>query len=148
MAIDFFISYTHTDSDWAEWIAWELQQASYSVVLQAWDFRPGQNFILNMHNASKDSIRTIAVLSPDYLKATFTQPEWAAAFRQDPKGEKGTLLPIHVRECRDQLKGLLGPIAYIDFVGVDNATARQLLLDGVKPARVIPKTPPKFPGAP
>lgn len=28
--------------------------------------------------------RTIAVLSPDYLNAEFTQPEWAAAFVQYP----------------------------------------------------------------
>ncbi len=146
MATDFFISYTGRDRGWAEWIAWQLKDAGYSVVLQAWNFRPGQNFVLKMHKASKDSKRTIAVLSPDYLKATFTQPEWAAAFRQDPQGEKGTLLPIHVRECRKQLKGLLGPIAYIDLVGADEATAQQKLLDGVRDQPPRPTTPPPFPG--
>ena len=103
--------------------------------------------MLKMHKASKDSKRTIAVLSPDYLKATFTQPEWAAAFRQDPKGEKGTLLPILVRECRKELKGLLGPIAYIDLVGTDEATAQQRLLDGVRDQPLRPTTPPPFPGS-
>lgn len=146
MATDFFISYTGRDRDWAEWLAWQLKDAGYSVVLQAWDFRPGQNFVLEMHKASKGSKRTIAVLSPDYLKATFTQPEWAAAFRQDPTGEKGTLLPIQVCECRKQLKGLLGPIAYIDLIGVDEATAKQRLLDGVKDQLPRQITPPPFPG--
>jgi hypothetical protein len=146
LATDFFISYTGRDRDWAEWLAWQLKDAGYSVVLQAWNFRPGQNFVLEMHKASKGSKRTIAVLSPDYFKATFTQPEWAAAFRQDPTGEKGTLLPIHVRECRKQLKGLLGPIAYIDLVGVDEATAQQRLLGGVKDQLPRQITPPPFPG--
>ena len=146
MTKDFFISYTQADRDWAEWIGWELKQAGYSVVLQAWDFRPGQNFVLNMHNASRGSKRTIAVLSPDYLRATFTQPEWAAAFRQDPLGTKGTLLPIHVRECKKQINGLLGPIAYIDLVGLDKPTARQELLAGVNNQPQRPVTPPPFPG--
>jgi hypothetical protein len=38
---DFFISYTGADTPWAEWIAWQLEDASYTTRLQAWDFRPG-----------------------------------------------------------------------------------------------------------
>ena len=45
---DFFISYTKTDKAWAEWIAWTLEAAGYSTVIQAWDFRPGSNFVLEM----------------------------------------------------------------------------------------------------
>jgi len=146
LAIDFFISYTRIDRPWAEWIAWQLKDAGYSVVLQAWDFRPGQNFVLKMHKASKDAKRTIAVLSPDYLKSTFTQPEWAAAFRQDPKGEKGILLPIHIRDCRKQLKGLLGPIIYIDLFGLAEADALQRLLEGIQDQLPRPTVPPPFPG--
>ena len=41
---DFFISYTSTDRPWAEWIAWQLEHEGFSVVIQAWDFRPGGNF--------------------------------------------------------------------------------------------------------
>ena len=40
---DFFISYTGRDSKWAEWIAWCLEQAGYSVIIQAWDFPAGSN---------------------------------------------------------------------------------------------------------
>ena len=28
---DFFISYSKTDQEWAEWIAWQLEQANYSI---------------------------------------------------------------------------------------------------------------------
>jgi TIR domain len=41
---DFFVSYNSKDQDWAEWIAWELEEAGYSAVMQAWDFRPGDSF--------------------------------------------------------------------------------------------------------
>jgi len=83
----------------AEWVAWQLDDAGYTTVIQAWDFRPGSNFVLEMQRAAAEAERTIAVLSPDYVQACFTQPEWAAAFAQDPTGEKGTLLPVRVREC-------------------------------------------------
>src|SRR5512142_1809128 len=113
MPQDFFISYNSADRVWAEWIAWQLEDAGYSTVIQAWDFRPGSNFVLDMQKAAAAAERTIAVLSPDYLKASFTQPEWTAAFAQDPTGAKHTLLPIRVREC--DLTGLWSQIVYIDF---------------------------------
>src|SRR5689334_16512978 len=78
---DFFISYTGNDRTWAEWLAWVLEEAGYSVVIQAWDFRPGGNFVLDMQKATEAN-RTIAVLSSLYLQKPFPQSEWAAAFAQ------------------------------------------------------------------
>lgn len=142
----FFISYTSTDRAWAEWIAWQLEEAGYTTVLQAWDFRPGSNFVLEMDKATQEAERTIAVLSPDYLNAPYAKAEWAAAFQHDPTGELGMLLPVHVRECRHQLKGLLGSIVYIDLVGLnDISAAHEMLLAGVLRERAKPLTPPGFP---
>jgi hypothetical protein len=140
---DFFISYNKKDRAWAEWIAWHLEEAGYTTVLQDWDFRPGSNFVLKMQQATIEAQRIIAVLSPDYLNALYTQPEWAAAFAQDPTGDKGTLLPIRVRECG--LKGLLAPIIYIDLVGLEESRAKDNLLTGVKGGRGKPELPPAFP---
>lgn len=141
----FFISYNKADLTWAEWIAWELEDAGYAAILQAWDFRPGFNFVARMNKASEEAERIIAVLSPDYLTAEFTQPEWAVAFDKDPKGEKGVLLPIRVRLCEP--KGMLKPIVYIDLVDLEETTAKKTLLDGVKTERAKPPVKPKFPGA-
>src|SRR5215468_7914028 len=102
---DFFISYNSGDRSWAEWIAWQLEEAGYTTVLQAWDFRPGGNWALDMQQADVHARRTLAVLSPDFLTSAFTQPEWAAAFAQDPTGEKGVLVPVRVRTCNPE--GLL-----------------------------------------
>ncbi|NEI53222.1 TIR domain-containing protein [Rhizobium leguminosarum] len=60
---DFFISYTHADVKWAEWIAFVLEEESFSTIIQAWDFRPGSNFVLEMQNAAATAARTIIVLS-------------------------------------------------------------------------------------
>jgi len=126
---NFFISYNKADRTWAEWIAWQLEEADYSTEIQAWDFRPGSNFVLEMDRAAHEAEHTVVVLSPDYLKALYTQPEWAAALAQDPTGGERMLLPVRVREC--ELKGLLGQIIYIDLVGRKEDAARDELVKGV-----------------
>ena len=140
---NFFISYNKADRAWAEWIAWQLEEARYTTVSQAWDFRPGSNFVVEMDAATKEAERTIAVLSPDYLNAVFTRPEWAAAFAQDPAGDKHTLIPVRVREC--ELTGLLAQVVYIDLVGKEELVAKNELLAGMR-ARAKPDTSPAFPG--
>ena len=127
---DFFISYTSADKKWAEWIAWQLEEAQYSTILQAWDFQPGMDFVLEMDKATRVARCTIVVLSPDYLSARYTQPEWAVAFKRDPKSEQGALLPIRVQKC--EVGGLLGPIIYIDLVDLDEATAHKNVAGGCR----------------
>ena len=143
-AKDFFISYNQADRAWAEWIAWKLEEAGYTTILQAWDFAPGSNFVVNMHNAARLARRTIALLSPDYLKSRYAQSEWAAAFVQDPTGEKDILLPVLVRSC--ELDGLLASIGYIDLTGLDETTAQATLLAKIKATRARPSVAPGFPG--
>ena len=140
---DFFISYNKADRAWAEWIAWILEEAGYSVVVQAWDFRPGGNFVLEMHKAAQETQKTIPVLSEDYLKAEFTQPEWTAAFVRDPQGNKRTLIPVRVKECKPT--GLLASVTYVDLVGLGGQEARETVL-GAFSERAKPAQAPTFPG--
>jgi hypothetical protein len=56
------------------------------IAIQAWGFRPGANFVLEMQEAARQADRTIAVFSPAYLAASYPAPEWATAFAQDPQG--------------------------------------------------------------
>lgn len=130
---DFFISYNKADRKWAEWIKAVLEAAGFTVVMQASDFGPGGNFVIEMHQAVSETKRMIAVLSPDYLNALYTQPEWAAVFGQDPTGSKRLLVPVRVRECKPE--GLLAFIVYIDLIAIsDEAKAKARLIDGVSPA--------------
>src|SRR5512132_2122157 len=136
-AVDFFISYTNADLPWAEWIAWQLEAAGHTTVIQAWEFRPGSNCMLEMDRASQEAEQTIAVLSPSYLDAAYTHSEWARAFARDPKGEKSLLLPVRVLDCH--LKGLLAQVVYIDLVGLDEEDAKNRLLAQVRRGRGKPQ---------
>jgi hypothetical protein len=141
---DFFISYNRHDKDWAEWIAWQLENAGYTTYLQAWDFRPGGNFVADMQEAAEKSERTIAVLSETYLTSPFTKSEWSVAFARDPEGKQGLLLPIKGRKCDP--KGLLTSIVYIDLMGLAGEQAAERLLAGINRGRDKPLVPPVFPG--
>src|SRR4051794_9910044 len=88
---NFFISYTEVDRQWAEWVAWELEAQGYKTRNQAWDFRPGGNFVFEMHRAASECERTIAILSEPFLRSGFSAAEWSAAFADDPTGESGKL---------------------------------------------------------
>ncbi|MCX7840919.1 MAG: FxSxx-COOH system tetratricopeptide repeat protein, partial [Anaerolineae bacterium] len=138
---DLFVSYTTADEAWAQWIAWQLESAGYSTTIQAWDFRPGSNFVLEMQRALKECERVIAVLSPRYFASRFAAEEWSAAIASDPTGDR--LLPIRIEPCENE--GLFRARIYIDLVGADEATAKQRLLDGVKRGRAKPATAPPFP---
>lgn len=141
---DFFVSYTAKDRAWAEWIAWQLESEGKSVTIQAWDFRPGNNFVVQMHKAATAAKRTVAVLSPAYLRSEMATAEWAEAFRRDPVGGASTLIGVRVDDFRPD--GLLGALVYIDLVGKDRIAARAALLEGVADGRGKPQTPPAFPG--
>ena len=146
---DFFISYTGKDKAWAEWIAWTLEAAGYQTVIQAWDFAAASNFVLKMQGAAVDATRTIAVLTPDYFKSAFTQPEWAVAFASDPKSETGKLIPIRVFDFAPP--GYFKTISYIDLVAVDEGAGQAKLLKAIESivtgSRLKPTTKPAFPSA-
>jgi tetratricopeptide (TPR) repeat protein len=141
---DFFISYTQVDRQWAEWIGWQLEAIGYTTRIQAWDFRPGANFVLEMQRAATESERTIAVLSEAYMASSFTQPEWAAAFAADPTSAQHKLVPVRVTTC--DINGLLASVVYIDLADCSqDEEARERLLAGISPARAKPDLQPPFP---
>lgn len=142
--IDFFISYNQKDTEWAVWIAWQLEEEGYYTKIQEWDFRPGNNFVLEMDNASGKANQTILLLSPNYLQSHFCTPEWAVAFAKDPTGDKRKIIPVRIHPC--SADGLLSTIIHIDLVGIDNETeAKKELLRGVQEGRAKPLNAPKFP---
>jgi hypothetical protein len=126
---DFFVTYNGKDERRATWIAAALETAGYTTIIQAWDFRPGDNFIVAMDEALATCRHTLGVLSPNYLASVFTRAEWTAAYRQTVLGKPRGFIPVRIAEC--DLSPLLGALAYIDLVGIEEDEARRRLLEGV-----------------
>ncbi len=89
-----------------------------------------------MNEATKRADRTLVVLSAAYLAASDGLAEWAVAWQRDPKGKQGRVLPVRIDRC--EVKGLLGPLVFIDLVDVDEQLARERLLEGIKAGRCKP----------
>jgi tetratricopeptide (TPR) repeat protein len=145
---DFFVSYTQADRAWAEWIAWQVEEAGYRALVQAWDIVPGDNWVSRMDEGVARAARTIAVVSPDYLTSVYGTAEWQAAWRDDPLGQKRKLLPVRVAETERQ--GLLAQIVDVDLVGLPEPDARRRVHAAITAAmtgRAKPATAPGFPGA-
>ena len=142
-----FVSYTQADRAWAEWIAWQLEDAGLSVVLQAWDFAPGRDWVHEMNQAASSARQTVAVLSSDYLRSPHGETEWRVAYSLDPSGERQQLIPVRVADCHP--RGLLRTRVYADLFGLDEAEARARLLAALcEPgARGKPSSAPMFPGS-
>lgn len=151
---DFFVSYTTANQDWAEWVAWTLEQNGYTCVLQKWDFVPGQDFMQQMRRALDTCTQMIAVVSDDYFKSPNAGAELNAALVNDPLGDRSALIPVRVEECK--LGGIMRGRIYIDLVGRDRDQAKNDLLQGIEAARlgrrVLPgevkfPRPPQYPGS-
>lgn len=142
---DFFVSYTEADSEWAEWIAWQLEAAGFDVVFQKWDFKAGSNFVLEMNRAASTAKKTLLVLSPVFLESGFAASEWAAGFAKDPQGLSRNVIPVLIAPTK--LDGLLSQIVYVNLVGLSRDSAASALIAAVEPGRSKPSTEPAFPGA-
>lgn len=145
-AWDFFISYTSADRAWAEWIAWQLEDAGQRVLVQAWDFVPGTNFVAQMRDAVGQAQRTVAVLSFAYSESPHTTAEWQAAFRSDPAGTGRRVLPVRVERCEPP--DPLAALTYVDLFDLSPEMARDRLLQAVianRAGRTKPPTEPAFP---
>jgi tetratricopeptide (TPR) repeat protein len=141
-AADFFVSYTAADRAWAEWVAWQLEQAGYQVILQAWDFEPGDNFLVRMRDALEQSDRTLALISAAYLASPYCTDEWTGAFLHDPDG-RNRLLQVRIEAC--ELPRLLRTQVHIDLADLPPQQAMARLLAELKRGRRKPATEPPFP---
>jgi hypothetical protein len=144
---EFFLSFTGADRPWAVWLLAELDAAGYSSVSQLRDFVAGSNFAVEMDQAARRARRTLGVLSPQALQAPFVRQEWAQRLAGDPTGEQRALMLVRVEPCEPE--GLLGPVVYIDLVGLDEAAARARLREelaaAVRGQRPLPAKA-EFPG--
>ncbi len=144
---DFFVSYTAADRGWAEWIAWHLEVAGYTVLVQAWDFVPGSHWMSRMDEGIRAGARTLAVLSRAYLRSVYGQAEWEGAYQADPTGFARRLVPVRVEDC--PRPGLLGGVVSFDLFGLSADEARTRLLAqiaAIHRGRDKPGVEPPFPG--
>ena len=116
---DFFVSHAGADRAWAEWVAWQLTDAGYTVELDAWDWAVGQNFVLAISDALARCDRVLALFSPAYFeRPRYTTEEWTAALVHVPGTRQGRLVPVRVENLpAEDMPAVLRPLIFCELVG-------------------------------
>lgn len=146
---DFFISHSRADDIWADWIAQELEDAGFSVIVPNWDFHAGSNLKRHMDKAAAQTKSSIVILSPAYFNTSNTQSMRDILLGRDTVNKDYIILPVLVHEISTDLKMLLEHIKYIDLVKLlDNEEeARATLLAEVRGERARPRSRTAYPGS-
>lgn len=126
---DFFVSYTGSDLNFATWVAELLEANKYSVTIQAWDFRPGDNFVSKINEALIECKKLVVILSNSYLKSKWCEAEWTSKLIEQMRLQERRIIPIRIEPI--DLTGLLSPIVYIDIVDKSEEDAKREILDGI-----------------
>jgi tetratricopeptide (TPR) repeat protein len=143
---NFFISHAGADQAWAEWVAWQLTDAGYTVELDVWDWAVGQNFVTAMSDALDRCDRVIALFSAAYFeRRRYTTEEWTSALVHLPGRGQGRLLPVWVEKVSStHMPAALRTLISCDLYGLDAAEARRVLLAAAAGAQ-RPGEEPAFP---
>lgn len=129
--IDFFISHSHVDKQWAEWIANILEHEGYSTFFMERDLNVVDNFVSIIQEHIKKTDKFIAIFSSSYFSSTFCQAEVAAMLCKD----KSNIIPVKISEV--QPIGDLSNILYVDLYNVNESEAKDRLLKAVKVEKKI-----------
>ncbi len=127
---DFFISYTGVNKDNATWVAELLEKNNYTVTIQEWDFKPGDNFVSKINEALIECRKMIVILSENYLKSSWCEAEWTSKLVEQMSIKEQIIIPIRIEPVK--LSGLLSAIVYIDIVDKEEKQAEFEILNGIK----------------
>jgi hypothetical protein len=134
-----FISYAEPDSAWAEWVAWQLQDAGFQVQLDLWSWRAGDNQKIKLNRALENG-QVLALFSAAYFDPRYsTADHWAAVLAAGDR-----LIPVRIDEAEPPI--LLKPLLASSLYGLDHESARRELLKALS-APGGPRSRPPFPGA-
>ncbi len=144
---DFFVSHAGADRAWAEWVAWQLAEAGYTVELGVWDWAAGRNFVTAISDALERCDRVLALFSAAYFdRSRYTTEEWSAAMAHLPGMAESKLVPVRVEEVpAAQVPAVLRALVCRDLFGLAEEQARRMLLEAVAGPR-RPDRKPVFPG--
>ncbi|MBU1626201.1 toll/interleukin-1 receptor domain-containing protein, partial [bacterium] len=123
----FYISYHDSDLDWAEWIAKQLEEVGYSILLRSWDtLKPG-NYLKELEYNASFANGIIIILSTDYFDMIRSLDEWISLLLELSEEKHSNLMAIKVGEC--SLYALLPQsIFFLDLVNLDKPKAKKALL--------------------
>jgi hypothetical protein len=97
---DYFVSYTQSDRDFAQWIGKELEALGHKAYIHEWEIEGGENIYGWMENRIDAAHHMLCVVSEEYLKAPYSTLERPAGLWVAAKEQPGFVLMVIVKPCR------------------------------------------------
>jgi hypothetical protein len=97
---DIHLSYVPDDRMWADWIESVLTRAGFRVLTHGASAGAGSITQDESQRGTEAAARTIAVLSPAYLRSPQARGVWEAMAAADPAGIRRRLIPVRVGDVR------------------------------------------------
>jgi hypothetical protein len=129
----FFVSYTSSDKDWAEWIGHELIRLGQKPHLHDWEISGGGNLAEWMEKRHDEADHVLCVVSKTYLGKPYSSWERHAA--QWAMHRPNFVLPVFVEDCEPPTMFAHLKRCELFRAGDDAETARKLLEAFLKPAQ-------------
>lgn len=142
----YFISYNSADRRWAHWIAWTLERLGQRARIHEWEIAGGGNVPMWMEEALSSSDAMIAVVSPAFLNARYSQVEVHASNWRAFQSRDGFVKPVVVAQVVDW-PIFLGNLRRLSLVGLSQGECGEALARFITDP-VAPREEPPFPGAP
>ncbi|WP_081982412.1 FxSxx-COOH system tetratricopeptide repeat protein [Streptacidiphilus albus] len=121
---DLYLSYVPEDRMWADWIESVLKGAGFRVLPR--DVSAGSDPRAEAERSMDASYRTVAILSPSYVRSPQAQALWESVAKSDPSGTRRQLIPVRVGDVRPT-----APFSNrnsVDLVRMEEAPAAAALL--------------------
>ena len=143
LTYDVFISYSHSDVDFA--LDLEKALSGLSVYRDQSTIKVGDAWFADLVKAIYSSRSVVVLLSPEYVSSPMCRAELFHALGRDPDGHAKIVLPVLLRPV--QLPDALRLIQYLDATkGQPRADILQALRSAVKGGLAVP-SPPEVPPA-
>lgn len=124
--IDFFISHSHVDKKWAEWVSSILKKYGYTTFWGTRDLKVGDDFALIIKEYLEKANNLVAILSPSYFNSMYCQAEVSAILANGNK----KIIPVKVTD--KQPEGSLANLLYVDIYNVSEQEAEHRLIKAIE----------------
>ena len=108
-----FISYNHSDVEFAGWLAYQLLTHRVAVWFDEWEMKVGDSLRQKVQTGIDTSAYLIVVLSPDSVESEWVSQELDGALVKELEARRVFVLPILYRDCEIPL--FLRSKLYADF---------------------------------
>lgn len=129
MKADFFITYHHNDELAARWIAAVLKEVPFSILMDSWDFLPGNQPLEKIEYMTILSRSVLVLLSEQFLKEGVDAVSWQAVTGKFSTCDTKGVINLRIDSC--EVEKVLGDVPYTDLFGIKEAEVRKRLLTAV-----------------